>query len=180
MDLETITPREVIRRNDYVFLMPWHWILPASLAAECSVWGRQTVLRCSSQTHPTRLGQERPQRMAWYDCEAGAIGNCLEAPASHPGCRQHRLSQWHQGSWSESAEAWRYGDWPRNWRSEVSWCRLNPWTSPDPRGFCVRQNSFVFKAKVKPSPSSITLPPLPGLDSEAPLHPPGRHQILWM
>lgn len=83
MDLETITQREVIRRNDSVFLMPRHWVLPASLAAECSVWGRQTVLRCSNQTHPTRLGQERPQRMAWCDCEAGAIGNCLEAPASH-------------------------------------------------------------------------------------------------
>ena len=125
------------------------------LAAECSVWGRQTVLRYSNQTRP---GQERPQRTAWCGCEAGAIGNCLEAPASHPGCRKHRLSQWQQGSWSESAEMWRYRDWLRDWRSEVSSCHLSPWTSPDLRGFSVGPNSFVFKAKVnaaqEPSPSS--------------------------
>lgn len=120
--------------------------------------------------------------MAWCDCEAGTVGNCLEAPASHPGCRKHRLSPWHQGSRSESAETWRYGDWPRNWRPEVSWCHLGPWTSPDLRGFSVRQNSFVFRVKVnaaqEPSPSSgrsagsITAT-LPVLDPKAPA-PPSR------
>ena len=139
--------------------------LPLLLLSVLSEEGK--LLRCRNQT---RLGQERCQRTAWCGCEAGAIGNCLEAPASHPGCRKHRLSQWHQGSWSESAETWRYGDWPRDWRSEVSWCHISPWTSPDLRGFSVRQNSFVFKAKVnaaqEPSPSSwwrasSLTPPLP-------------------
>ena len=130
------------------------------------------------QTHQTRLGKERPQRMAWCDCEAGAVGNCLEAPASHPVCRKHRLSPWHQGSRSESAETWRY-------KLEIR-SLLVPSESLDqsrPQRFLCQTEQFCLQSQGEHSTGALTQQltecqfyhsaTLPVLDPESPA-PPSR------
>ena len=83
--------------------------LPLSLLRVLSEEGKQH-LGAANSPNKTRQGASPENGLVWLWSR-----RCRELPRSPsftPGCRKHRLSPWHQGARAESAETWRYGDWP--------------------------------------------------------------------